>query len=628
MRYPDSHYLIDTSEHLPLEKRLAPTVAQLLCPEGGNDPRACIDFCSRDHTMLRALSAVMPATCYVGVDQDAKNHPYEIWGIGAPGSEEPCIPLENSDARIQDPSLPAYGTALIRDVFSTPDLYRSIDGLCGDVPRVVYCRPPANVPRTRFRHSIDDARRLVERVFDDANDLDFYAVEWYFAAACVMTMGKRGRAVMQVPSRLLNLSKCENDRKRFISAGLVERVVQLPAALSQGEEGALDTLIVFSHGNHERIALIDARDAGEAGGEAFCANGKATGAGIKAAGAQNGSPDVDDRSVGARGDTSDADSKEQAIRKRANVAESTARLLRACADTEVGDTDIPALSWLDIRTMESDSWSLAPFGPRSSHALVTSVALGECFTVTRGVPRSAIVNLPDWIVPPADQIIGPAPYMYLSAGAFEDGSHIKVDDLVRLIKDDDVYNLSDLEAAEARGEVCGLKKLKLLDAFVPNVLITRSGTPFKVVMIDPAADYWDEELGFVPSEWNFRYAVLPDSMLCLTPRIPDGTSAHAKALGNSPSDPICLPEYLLAYLSSHEGQRLLKATAHGATISQLSVGDVKRMRIPVPSLDMQRRIARRFAERQRRYEQAVRDLGTAAEDKRAIWPFDTPPTEV
>ena len=620
MRYPDSHYLIDTSEHLPLEKRLAPTVAQLLCPEGSNDPRACIDFCSRDHTMLRALSAVMPATCYVGVDQDAKNHPYEIWGIGAPGSEEPCIPLENFEARIQDPSLPAYGTALIGDVFSTPDLYRSIDGLCGDVPRVVYCRPPAGVPRTRFRHSIDDARRLAARVFDDANDLDFYAVEWYFAATCIMTMGERGRAVMQVPSRLLNLGKCENDRKRFISAGLVERVVQLPAALSQGEGGALDALIVLSHGNHERIALIDARDAGGGGREASYADAETAGASNKAADPEGGT-------AGAYSGTPDVGKKAPADRKRADVAKSVERLLRMCDDIEIGDTDIPALCWLDINAMEHDSWSLAPFGPRSAHAPVTSVALGECFTVTRGVPRSAIVNLPDWITPPAGDFAAPTPYMYLTAGAFEDGSHIKVDDLVKLIKDDDVYDLGDLELAEEHGDDCGLKKLKLLDAFAPNVLITRSGAPFKTVMIDPAVDHWDKEWGFVPSEWNFRYAVLPDSMLCLTPRIPDGTSAHAKALGNSPSDPICLPEYLLAYLSSHEGQRLLKATAHGATISQLSVGDVKRMRIPMPGLDMQRRIARRFAERQRRYEQAVRDLGTAAEDKRAIWPFDTPPTE-
>lgn len=552
MRYPNSHYT-DDSIQLKLigqAELLAPVIAHLFDPAGASEPRSYIDLCARDYSMLQALSKSCSGASYIGIDKDPANSPLVLWDIEVEGEPQALpLPIGNFDERIENPE---WGNALLLDVFSSDGALEQIERLAGSSPRRVYCRPPANVPRTRFMESVEDAERLARNVF--GRDVVFYAVEWYYIAAVVEIMGAQGRAVVQIPARLLNLGKCENDRRLFIQSGLIEQVVHLPETLSQGEGVLNDALLVLSHGNHEHIKVIDARD----------------------------------------------------VSPTSSPTESVLALLRECdhAKSERGTA-----SWvpeLDISDMESMSYSLAPL----SHAVddqASYATIGECFNVVRGVPRSTVVNLPD-VEDLGD--VAPVDYYYVTANALDDGACIEFDKLPHLIKESDTYNLGDLEAWETAGRPMGLKKLKLIDPFAPHVLIARSGAPFKVAMTSPARQEWDDEVGDHWSLWIQDSVILPDSMICLTP------IAKPSRACDKP-EYFCLPEYLLAYLSTDEGQTLLRETAHGATIPQLSVGDVRRMRIPLPSPERQRAAAERFADRQQRYEKAITDLQKALEEKRA-----------
>ena len=552
MRYPISHYT-DESIQLKLNGQaelLAPVVAHLFDPTDAPEPCSYIDLCARDYSMLRALSESCCGAAYIGIDKDPANDPRELWGIEVEGEPQALpFPIGNFDERIENPE---WGDALLLDVFSSKGAFEQIERLSGSSQRRVYCRPPANVPRTRFMESVEDAGRLARNIF--GRDVDFYAVEWYYIAAVVKIMGAQGRAVVQIPARLLNLGKCENDRRLFVQSGLIEQVVHLPETLSQGEGMLNDALLVLSHGNHEHIKVIDARDVSPA----------------------------------------------------PSPTESVLALLR---EYDHAKSERGTASWvpeLDISDMEATSYSLAPL----SHAVdeeASYATIGECFNVVRGVPRSTIVNLPD---AEALRDVAPVDYYYVTANALEDGACIEFDKLPHLIKKSDTYDLGDLEAWETAGRPMGLKKLKLIDPFAPHVLIARSGAPFKVAMTSPAKREWDEEVGGHWSLWIQDSVVLPDSMICLTP------IAKPSRACDKP-EYFCLPEYLLAYLSTDEGQTLLRETAHGAAIPQLSVGDVRRMRIPLPSPEKQRAAAERFADRQHHYEQAITDLQKALEEKRA-----------
>lgn len=552
MRYPNSHY---TDESIQLgpngqAELIAPIVAHLFDPVDASEPRSYIDLCARDYSMLHALSESCRGAAYIGIDKDPANDPRELWGIEVEGEPQVLpFPIGNFDERMENPE---WGDALLLDVFSSDGAFEQIDRLSGSSPRRVYCRPPANVPRTRFMESAEDAKRLARNVF--GRDVDFYAAEWYFIAAVVKIMGAQGRAVVQIPARLLNLGKCENDRRLFVQSGLIEQVVHLPEALSQGEGMLNDALLVLSHNNHGRIKVIDARD----------------------------------------------------VSPTSSPTESVLALLR---EFDRAKSERRTASWvleLDISDMEVTSYSLAPL----SHAIDEEAGyatIGECFNVVRGVPRSTIVNLPD-----AEDLgdVAPVDYYYVTANALEDGACIEFDKLPHLIKKSDTYDLGDLEAWETAGRPMGLKKLKLIDPFAPHVLIARSGAPFKVVMTSPARQEWDEEMGGHWSLWIQDSVILPDSMICLTP------IAKPSRACDTP-EYFCPPEYLLAYLSTDEGQALLRETAHGATIPQLSVGDVRRMRIPLPSPERQRVAAERFTDRQQRYEQAAEHLTRTLKEKRA-----------
>lgn len=558
MRLPNSRYA--SNSPLPresLDERIAPVVAYLLAPVRDDLERTFISLCSRDHSALMGISETRPARAFIGVDRDSASDPHEIWGLTAnDGAPSRAIPL-SGEPKGTTPSTCEVGArtggALIADVFSGEDVFERIEEAAVG-RRLVFCRPPSTMPRTKFRDSIQDASRVAQSALG-SRCADFYAVEWYYAAACVRAMGKEGRAVIQVSSRLLNLGKCERDRREFIEAGLIEQVVRLPEALSHGKGEMTDALIVLSHGNDERIDVIDARDID------------------------------DDRAVKT--------------------------LLRRLRERDYSKRDGVLSSWLttiDIDSMWRDSWSLAPFAREAGEDETQVVMVNERFSVMRGVPRAAITGLPDPSVPLDNEGMPRWDCYYLKAATFEDGVRASASDIPVIVESENVYNLADLVYAEGDDGRRALDKLKLVDPYLPHVLIARSGSPFKVFMLDAVGRADDSQCGDENFDWMSRGIAIPDSMLCLTPM-----PLWDLGAGETP----CLPEYLLAYLSSGEGQALLRATAHGATVPQLSIGDVKRMRIPVPSLEAQREAARRFAARQRRYEQALRDLSQALEDKRA-----------
>lgn len=558
MRLPNSHYA--SNSPLPresLDERIAPVVAYLLAPVRDDLERTFISLCSRDHSALIGISETRPARAFIGVDRDPASDPHELWGLTANGgASSRAIPL-SGEPKGTTPSTCEVGArtggALIADVFAGEDVFERIEEAAVG-RRLVFCRPPSTMPRTKFRESILDASRVAQSALG-SRCTDFYAVEWYYAAACVRAMGKEGRAVIQVSSRLLNLGKCERDRREFIEAGLIEQVVRLPEALSHGKGEMTDALIVLSHGNHERIDVIDARDID------------------------------DDRAVKT--------------------------LLRRLRERDYSKRDGVLSSWLttiDIDSMWRDSWSLAPFAREAGEDETRVVMVNERFSVMRGVPRAAIAGLPDPSVPLDNEGMPRWDCFYLMSASFEDGVRVGASDIPAIVESENVYNLADLVYAEGDDGRRALDKLKLVDPYLPHVLIARSGSPFKVFMLDAVGRADDSQCGGESFDWMSRGIAIPDSMLCLTPMLLWDLGA-----GETP----CLPEYLLAYLSSGEGQALLRATAHGATVPQLSIGDVKRMRIPVPSLEAQREAARRFAARQRRYERALRDLSQALEDKRA-----------
>lgn len=576
MRHPNSHYLETIPSAYSLDERLAPIVAHLL-PASPASAGACyIDLCARDFTMLRALSGRCAGSAFVGIDRNPENDPRKLWDIELSTKIDDAaaipFPIEAPSAPARDDHA-AWGHALIMDVFADAEAFSHIDRLARRAARKVYCRPPANVPQTRFTDSVEGARRLACKALG-LTTVDFFAAEWYYAAACVKAMGRGGRAVLHIPARLLNLGKCEADRKTFIEAGLIEQVVQLPEPLSQGEGMDNDALLILSYGNHESIDLIDARG---------CSSGESS-------------------------------------------AEAVLALLRERDHMSEDGTDAPWIKRLDIASLPRTSWSLAPFasagGAGNDESADATATIGECFVVERGVPRSTITKLPD--VEASSEPVSPADYYYLTGRVLNDGSRVPFDSLRQAIDASDVFDLGDLYAREIAGEPMGLKRLKIIDPFAPHVVITRIGMPYKVAMLEPGHSEWDDMVDGTWSHWLQDSVVLPDGMICLTPITRDGDAAgrqnaatgdgRAGATADNPY--ACLPEYLLAYLSTEEGQDLLRATAHG-TVPQLSVGDIRKMRIPLPPLEEQRAIAERFAARQLRYEQAAEHLAQTLKEKRA-----------
>ena len=567
MRQPNSAYtntLMQRMLDTPVEACLSAVIQELV---GARiEPDACLmDFCCRSGNMLHYLAETIPHRTVIGVDKNRsalESSPYNI-------ENNPYIIVMDSACSDEHVIRTYEGQLIQANLFTSTDLYRTVDKTAQGHQRIIFCRPPALLPLFRFDDR-EPALNLASKVFDLLDEP--YATEFFYACACLKAMEASSIAVLQVSSRLLNFAKCIKDRKRLIETGLVSAVVILPESLSQNEGDDTDALIILDRNASESIEFFDARHMGNLTRE----------------------PDVPEY---------EHDTQEllQLIRSSRNANKPSERYRTESVDA-----------------ISKRSWSLLPPCGFQDWEKLPKATIGELFSVTRGTPRSAIVKLPH-----ADEIVGkgvrspntppngtgaPVDYFYLAMGTLEDGETLCFDTLRDRIGSDDTYDLADLYELEITGVNTGISSIKTVDPFCPHVLLSRFGFPFKVALANPAQREWDEEMGDYWSYWNENSVVLPDSMMDLKPLIEDGVD-----------EPRCLPEYLLAVLSSNEGQNMLNATARGASIRQLSVGDVRKMLIPIPSLETQRSYARQFAEKQLAFEEARRAYENAQKEKRHLY---------
>lgn len=568
MRQPISAYTDSFDQHMlktSVEDELAAVIKELIGERVASD--AClIDFCCRSGNMLASLAKVLPHRKAIGVDKDQNRLEGDLPALARRIADDPSDQSDNERHAPKSFALKgeAEGLLLNANVFASIELDTKLNDLAGNAQRVIFCRPPLGTPMLHFVDR-DDAVIAERKAF--GTQLEFYATEFFYGCACLQEMNPDSIAVLQVSSRLLNFAKCITDRQRFIEAGVISSVVVLPESLSQQTGNDTDALIVLDRNADQTIEFFDARNLGSS------------------------APKTD-------------------IPQFEHDALETVRLIhsgRQAIDHGAAPSSRCRVEGLD--QLAHNSWSLLPFGVIVDWGDLPQRTIGELFTVTRGTPRSVITKLPTakevatrskdgWNTPTGGEY-APAYYYYLNIGAIEDGETICFDDLIRRIDKKDTYDLGDLRRLESEGLRTDLPTLRTLDTRYPHVVVSRFGYPFKVSQINPM------EYG---GDWTEASMVLPDSMIALTP------------IGHTVWDmPTCLPEYLLALLSSNEGQELLNASARGARVRQLSVGDVRNMRIPVPSIEKQQMYAEQFMTKQRNFEKAREAYEEAQKGKRRLY---------
>ena len=548
-RQDDEHRPYLTEVIKSPEDILAPLFAQLLHLRN-NDNCSVVDICARSFDMLNSLVPYAPQAHYIGIDRKQAPISHYIHGGMDDFPQTPGIQYFHID----DPTAASYyGIAVQGDIFDKIPL---IHQLAESSNLKVICRPPTDNTMSSFPGSLPDAERLINALFAiPPHQTDkvprFFTPEWYFLCACAALMGDTGRAIIQIPARLLNLAKCMTDRQRIISLHIIEMVILLPSSLSHGPTHATDALVVLKR-NSDTITFLDGRSFGTSGKQ-------------------------------------ETATRLQPLVTRQQAAERAVASIRNELSF-LNRTDLPLPPWA-IRTvpeqLREDSWTLNPFlyaeksSPQSTYALIQ-----DLFAVTRGTPRKTLTSMQNEVDScPGDNHL--AYYRCLSMKPFIDGSHVSIDSIPE--STEDVYRLP-VQASSNHPSI------KTIDDTLPHLLIARNGAPFKVALLGPR----QQENVKIP--WPKQTLVLADSVLCLTP------------IHNSP----CLPEYLLAFLSSDEGQELLAKTAHGTHLQQLSVGDIKHTRIPVPPLEIQHVIAEQFHNKQIAYEHALAEVERTRESKRSL----------
>lgn len=528
---------------------LAPLINELLGVDRAASP-AVIELCSRDLDQLNELSRCNPQGSYTGIDRAAASlRPYLD-----PDTEDTDCPLTD------------YGVEAARFHPVRADVFAYVAQLRRERPHesaLVYCQPPANGAMNKFADRATADRMLAPMA---AASPDFRmlaahtptAPEWHYLYAALFACGPQGRVVVRVPERLLNLARMRPDRKLLISSRLVECVILLPKLPFHAGQAPHDSaLIVLSHDN-DRVSFLDGRHLGSTAAEAQSTDGRTVST-------------YPSGLIDHPFDTIAFDTLLDALQG--------ARAGKPAADT-------PWKLWRTTEQLTDDSWSLMPFTYVSrAFDRENYEELGRHFTVQRGTPRKTLASLAEFAPSSDDErSYFPMTCHYLSLKPFVDGQTVTIENVAHLVGEPDTYDASACPPD-------AFKPLKTLSDDEPHVLIARAGTPFKAALLTPC-----EEPPFNPGDpyvvqpvWrDVRTAVLADSALGLTPK-PDGA---------------CLPEFLLAFISTDEGQALLSTVAHGTSTPQLSSGDVRRMRIPVPDRAEQERFIERYRAKQAAYEEA------------------------
>lgn len=423
--------------------------------------------------------------------------------------------------------------AIEGDVFS-PEIF---EGLPVDATEALFvcCRPPAQKTMAQFPGSLRDAKKLVKSyVRSRAARLELPCAapsalsltEWYhvFAAAALIDRHPGSVAVIQVPTRILNLARAADDRRLLLELGLLDSVILLPPSIAP--ECRDSALLCLTDGEARRpLFVYDAR--------AF-----------------------DDTAAGA-------DQMPRLIDD-----------LRYAHDTD------PAADAHWMRPLETDSatCSLFPSTIASAFATTPWAPLGERADVNRGIARGLITKLPE---DRDSDTYAPYDLYYLSLTPLISGSIIDAGSVANrnLISLADTYDVGLVPAAE-------IARLKCLDTKVCNLLIARVGPPFKLALITPG-----------------NTQVNPDT--ASEPGLPDRLIAPSDNLFFAALEDELYARFLLAYLSSKDGQTKLAEIAHGTALVQISPKDLRGMSVPVPPKADQERHAQAYEKKQQAYEDAL-----------------------
>lgn len=518
-------------------------LGQLVCAlfheiSHAQDASCVIELCSRDFEMSRYLP--MEGCEYYGVDlAEPSAGPF----TDAPGEYEPrSLELGIPKSRF----IPIKG-----DVFG-PRTLKALPKK--DAPaRLVYCRPPAQKAISQSLETVEAAKKLLapyvskrterllvarpEMTFDGLGDFSLYESYFVLAAAALIDECPKSAAIIQVPTRVLNLARARKDRKLLLEQGLLDSVVLLPEGIAPGCEE--EALLCLTDGEPGRpVFTFDARPFGDA-----CL---------------------------------DCERMERLV---AN--------LRAARTEGTGE----GAHWSHPLNDSDGIFSLMPDNDSSTFPSSVYVPFGKIATINRGVSRTAITKLPET---KAEEDYYPQDHYYLSPKPLMDGCIASANVVVSagIVSEADTYDLGWVTEDSLGG-------IKTLDTRVSNLLIARVGPPFKLALvthgetqIDPAEEPEPELLDrfIVPSD-NLFFAAIEDETLAT---------------------------FLLAYLSSEEGQNELASIAHGTTLSQISPKDLRAMRIPVPPRDEQERYANAYKAKQQAYENALEASERHAKSKRTL----------
>ncbi len=508
-----------------------------LFDELGNlqDASCVVELCSRDFELSRYLP--LQGLRYYGMD------------LNEPSSEPFMEDVPGEAPRSSEHGIPKESFVPIRGDLFEPKTLKALPDEGG--PRFVYCRPPAQKALSQLSDSVEAAKALVvpylaeraERLCEKCPEIELSSCselslyEWYFVfAAAKLIDGRPGSAaVIQVPTRVLNLARAADGRRLLLEYGLLGSVILLPSGIAPDSEDA--ALLCLTDGEPNRpVFAYDARGFGSA---------------------PLGTSDVE----------------------------------RLVADMREARERNEATCW--IRPLENDraTCSLMPHGKEGAFDPSLYKAFGKVAAVNRGVSRSAITKLPE---ARAEDEYAPQDHYYLSLKPLVDGSIASANDIAspEVISSADIYDLGWVATDDLSGIRC-------LDTRKTNLLITRVGPPFKLALVTPGHTCLGPDgetvdglidCGIVPSDSLF-YIEFEDELLAT---------------------------FLLAYLSSQEGQYGLAQIAHGTTLRQISPKDLRAMRVPVPPREEQERYAQAYREKQSAYERALEASERHANSKRTL----------
>lgn len=254
-------------------------------------------------------------------------------------------------------------------------------------------------------------------------------------------------------------------------------------------------------------------------------------------------------------------------------------------DRAYGDQKNPAY-WHQLEDQGNGIYSLLPNTKSGSFDEESFAPLESLAQIYRGTTRSVVTKLPE--SGREDRYQQYACY-YLSLKHLVDGAIIAAEDVLERVPDTDIYDVSLVDYGD-------LIKAKPIDARKPSLLISRVGPPFKLALITPGHFSVGSEH---PLERGLLFeSIVPcDAMFCVT------------------FEDELLARFILAYLSSDEGQKKLADTSHGDSLAQLSPKDLRSMTVPIPGQAEQERYAQEYEAKQRAYEDALKQAEHYAASK-------------